>query len=77
MTRPGDYRLRVFFCFGGPTVLAREMDLCDDFADEGLEFGWGRCDLEGFAEHGFGFVEECRVFAEEGDEGLVGFEFVA
>ena len=35
----------------GLTWLAREMDFCDDFADEGLEFGWGRGDLEGFAEH--------------------------
>ena len=48
--------------------------LCDDFADEGLEFGWGWCDLEGFAEHGFGFVEEGGVFAEESDEGLAGFD---
>ena len=53
------------------------MDFCDDFADEGLEFGWGRRDLEGLAEHGLGFVEELRVFAEESHEGLVGFEFVA
>ena len=57
--------------------LAREMDLCNDFADEGLEFGRGLCDLEGFAEHGLGFVEELRIFREESDEGLVGFEFVA
>jgi hypothetical protein len=53
------------------------MALCNDFADEGLEFGRGLRDLEGFAEHGLGFVEELRVFAEEGDEGLVGFELVA
>src|SRR5712664_2529650 len=39
-------------------------------------FGRGLRDLEGFAEHGFGFVEELRVFAEESDEGQVGFEFV-
>jgi hypothetical protein len=49
----------------------------DDLADEGLEFGWGRCDLQGFAKHGFGFVQELRVFREEGDEGLVGFEPIA
>src|SRR5260370_42366311 len=57
--------------------LARQMDLCNDFADEGLEFGWGWRDLKGFAKHGFGLVEERGVFAEEGDEGLVGVEFVA
>jgi len=48
----------------------------DDLADEGLEFRWGLRDLKGFAEHGFGFVEERGVFAKEGDDGLVGFEFV-
>ena len=51
--------------------------LRDDFTDEGLEFGWGMRDFKGFAEHGLGFVEEFRVFAEEGDEGLFGFELVA
>ena len=45
--------------------------------DEWLEFGWGGCDLEGFAEHGFGFVEELWVFGEEGDEGLAFGEAVA
>src|SRR6267378_4571254 len=60
-----------------PMGLAREMDLCNDFVDEGLEFGRGLRDLESFAEHGLGFVEELRVFAKESDEGLVGFEFVA
>ena len=48
----------------------------DDLVDEGLKRGRGWCDLEGLAEHGFGFVEERFVFAEEGDEGLVGFDFV-
>ena len=42
-----------------------------------MERGWGGCDLERFAEHGFGLVEERFVFAEEGDEGLVGFDLVA
>jgi hypothetical protein len=51
--------------------------LRDDLADEGLKFGWGWRDFEGFAKHGFGFVEQGGVIAEEGDEGLVGFEFVA
>ena len=45
----------------------------DDLVDEGLKRGRGWCDLEGLAEHGFGFVEERFVFAEEGDEGLADF----
>ena len=49
----------------------------DDFADEGLMFWFGGGDLEGVAEHGFGFGEEGLVFGEEGDEGLAGFEAVA
>ena len=49
----------------------------DDLADEGLEFRWGLRDLKGFAEHGFGFVEEIGVFAEEGNEGLADFNFGA
>lgn len=49
----------------------------DDFADERLPRGWRGMDLEGFAEHGFGLVEEGFVFGEEGDERLVEFEFVA
>src|SRR5882757_5214782 len=53
------------------------MALCNDLADEGPEFGWGLRDLEGFAEHGLGLVEEFRVFAEEGDKGLIGFDLVA
>src|ERR1700692_4070386 len=53
------------------------MDLCNNLADQVLEFGRGLADLESVAEHGFGFVEKLRVFAEESDEGLVGFEFVA
>src|SRR5216683_3562535 len=57
--------------------LGLEMALCNDFADEGLEFGSGLRDLQGFEEHGLGFVEELRIFREESDEGLVGFEFVA
>jgi hypothetical protein len=51
--------------------------LRDDLPDEGLEFGWGGCDSDGFAEHVFGFVEEGGVFAEESDEGLASFYFVA
>src|SRR5258705_6239798 len=71
----GDIRLRV------PSVLVerllREIGFGNDFADEGLEFGWRRRDLESLAKHGLGFVEERGVFAEESDQGLVGFEFVA
>ena len=52
------------------------MALCNDFADEGLEFGWGLRDLKGFAEHGLGLVKEFRVFTEEGDKGLIGFDLV-
>ena len=33
--------------------------------------------MEGFAEHGFGFVEEGLVFGEEGGERLAFFELVA
>lgn len=49
----------------------------NDLADEGLVFRRGRCDLKSFAEHDFGFVEERGIFAEEGDERLIGFNFVA
>ena len=54
-----------------------EIVLRDDFADERLKPGWGLLDLEGFAEHGLGFVEELRVFAEESDERLACFDLVA
>ena len=40
-----------------------------------MGLGWCRSDVEGFAQHGFGFVEEIGVFAEEGDEGLTDFDF--
>jgi len=49
----------------------------DDLADEGLELGWVLRDLQGLAKHGFRFVEERDVFAEESDEGLALFYFVA
>jgi hypothetical protein len=57
--------------------LRPETVLRDDLADKGLESGWGGCDFDGFAEHVFGFVEEGDVFAEESDEGLAFFYFVA
>ncbi len=47
------------------------------FADQRLKLGWGGTDLEGLAEHSFGFAEQGRVFCEEGREGLSGFEPVA
>jgi hypothetical protein len=49
----------------------------DDFADDGLEDGECGGELQGGAEHFVGFGEEGFVFAEEGDERLVGFYFFA
>jgi hypothetical protein len=49
----------------------------DDFADEWGGGGWGGGDVEGFEEHGVGFVEEGWVGGEEGDEGLAGGDGVA
>ena len=53
------------------------MRLRDDLSDEGLTFWWGGGDLQGLAEHGFGFGEEGFVFGKEGDEGLARFDAVA
>jgi len=51
--------------------------LSDHLADQRMEFGRTSGDLEGFAEHRFGFVEQGGIFGEESGEGLAGFEFVA
>jgi hypothetical protein len=59
------------------TCARADLLLGDDFADEGLADGWGVGDLQGVAEHLFGFGEEGFIFAEQGEEGLAGFEFVA
>ena len=48
-TRPGDNCLRAF-------SLRANVLPGDDFADEGLQFGWGKCDLQGFAEHGLPMI---------------------
>jgi hypothetical protein len=50
------------------------MRLREDLSDEGLKFWWGGGDVEGLAEHGFGFGEVGFVFGKESDEGLTGLE---
>jgi len=55
--------------------LGSESVFFDHFADEGLSLRWYGSDVEGFAQHGFGFVEEIGVFAEESYEGLADLYF--
>jgi len=62
---------------GASTFVAASLFCGDDFADEGLEGGWGGGEPQGGAEHLVGFCEEGFVFAEEGDEGLIGFYLFA
>jgi hypothetical protein len=69
--------VRLWYCRGSQGQPASSAIGGDDFADEGLERGWGGGESEGGAEHPVGLGEQGGVFAEEGDEGLVGFDFVA
>jgi len=49
----------------------------DYFADRKLELWRGGRDVESLAKHRFGLVEKPDVFAEEGNERLASFDFVA